>query len=141
MQPCISVFLLVRKPKKEKVDRRKRSSFPRCLLFSMKAQRARELAQSMCLMNGRRSFCIQRHSDDSLRIVRTCRTDSEGSGRHSHHQERPVLLRPARLMQVDSMVSFDQSFDSDVRTHDNNDRRGSVDPLWTSILKAEYCSA
>ena len=88
MQPCISVFLLVRKPKKEKVDRRKRSSFPRCLLFSMKAQRARELAQSMCLMNGRRSFCIQRHSDDSLRIVRTCRTDSEGSGRHSPHQER-----------------------------------------------------
>ena len=91
----------------------------------------------MCLMNGRRSFCIQRHSDDSLRasfghVARTLKDPAV-----IHSSRAPVLIRPAMLMQVDCMVSFDQSFDSDVRTHDNNDQRGSVDPLWASILKAE----
>jgi hypothetical protein len=47
----------------------------------LKAQRAGELAQPTRWMKGRQSFCIRRDASDALRIVRTCRTDSEDRAR------------------------------------------------------------
>ena len=110
----------------------------------MKAQRALELAQRTCWMNGRRSFGIRRDSGDALSIVRTCRTESEYRAQQQF-LKLPLLrsssIEPTRLVKVNRMKAHDHSFDSDERRHDKDYRRGALDPLRTSNLKAEQCSA
>ena len=53
----------------------------------------------------------------------------------------PSLIEPTQLVKVNRMISFDHSFDDDARSHDKGYRRGALDPLRTSTLKAEQCSA